>query len=137
MNWVQADTYCKEHHNDLAIVRNLEENQQIQGLNISGSLWIGLHRDAWKWSDGTRAHFTNWRKGEPNGAEDCCASIDFADSGVWQDRDCGERLVFICYWGKPWSSLQVHFVDVVAPLPKWVQFYCKLQMLDFIFSSAE
>ncbi|XP_015256793.1 PREDICTED: macrophage mannose receptor 1-like [Cyprinodon variegatus] len=101
MNWVQADTYCKEHHNDLAIVRNLEENQQIQGLNKSGSLWIGLHRDAWKWSDGTRAHFTNWRKGEPNGAEDCCASIDFADSGVWQDRDCGERLVFICYWDVP------------------------------------
>ncbi|XP_033987759.1 uncharacterized protein LOC117483508 [Trematomus bernacchii] len=51
MTWTQAQSYCREHHTDLASVRNQTEHQQIFELFPGGNpYWIGLYRDSWKWS---------------------------------------------------------------------------------------
>ncbi|XP_056271889.1 uncharacterized protein LOC130194756 isoform X2 [Pseudoliparis swirei] len=53
MTWTEAQNYCREHHTDLASVRNMEENQMVHNLVPDRSaVWIGLFRVPWKWSDG-------------------------------------------------------------------------------------
>ncbi|XP_029289102.1 macrophage mannose receptor 1-like [Cottoperca gobio] len=50
--WTEAQSYCREHFTDLASVRNQAENDQIKKMTQNQPTWIGLYRDAWKWSDG-------------------------------------------------------------------------------------
>uniref|UniRef100_A0A4W6G737 C-type lectin domain-containing protein n=1 Tax=Lates calcarifer TaxID=8187 RepID=A0A4W6G737_LATCA len=104
MTWTEAQSYCRANHTDLASVRNMEENQKVTELLPSGqSVWIGLFRDSWKWSDGSNSSFRYWNEVEPNGnTENCVAAYftDFSSSGKWEDQHCGQRRAFICYSGK-------------------------------------
>ncbi|KAL6119017.1 uncharacterized protein ACO6RY_03680 [Pungitius sinensis] len=105
MNWTQAQTYCREHHTDLAIVRNLAENQKVQSLVPPQSIVrIGLFRDGWKWSDGTDSSFTNWKNGEPKLSNEICAAADFSANGQWQVSFCQDMRPFICYTDVPVSK---------------------------------
>uniref|UniRef100_A0A3B4BW30 C-type lectin domain-containing protein n=1 Tax=Pygocentrus nattereri TaxID=42514 RepID=A0A3B4BW30_PYGNA len=67
-NWTEAQRYCREHHTDLASVRNQKENQRIAsivGLNVQLSfVWIGLYRTR-IWSDQSNSSFRYWKE-EPN-----------------------------------------------------------------------
>ncbi|XP_033981474.1 uncharacterized protein LOC117478578 [Trematomus bernacchii] len=111
MTWTDAQSYCREHHTDLASVRNQAENQQLDELIPGGgyNAWIGLYRDSWKWSDGSNSSFKYWKVNEPNyrGLKACVAAA-FDDSGKWEDLDCGVEKPFICYG---------HVVPVVPVVP--------------------
>uniref|UniRef100_A0A3Q3AHD6 C-type lectin domain-containing protein n=1 Tax=Kryptolebias marmoratus TaxID=37003 RepID=A0A3Q3AHD6_KRYMA len=101
MNWTEAQSYCREHHTDLASVRNEAENQKVKELIPStGINWIGLYRDTWKWSDGSSSSFRYWRGLEPNDNMEHCAAIYFQDSGRWEDWNCDKKNAFICQNGK-------------------------------------
>ncbi|XP_033981449.1 macrophage mannose receptor 1-like [Trematomus bernacchii] len=118
MNWTEAQSYCREHHTDLASVRNKTENQQIVEL-VSGGYyyyWIGLYRDSWKWSDGSFSPFRYWAGGEPNNRNynEACVVAAFHDSGKWEDADCGLKKPFICYGPVP-VSMKVIKVSVEKP----------------------
>ncbi|MED6272556.1 hypothetical protein CHARACLAT_031638 [Characodon lateralis] len=142
MNWSTAQNYCREHHTDLISVRNLAENQDIHRLNPAESLWIGLFRDSWKWSDRTGRWFTYWKKEEPDGAMDCCAAAVFAHYGMWEDWGCAQRIGFICYWDVPvlkrevrlklvkLSSLDLNDPTVLEDLLKKLQQKLKEQGLN-------
>ncbi|XP_059189398.1 lectin-like [Centropristis striata] len=99
-SWTEAQSYCREHHTDLASVRNEAENQKVQELVPGGGgfVWIGLFRDSWKWSDGSSSSFRYWRSGQPNnyGGQEACAAADFSSSGRWVDVKCDEKFPFIC-----------------------------------------
>ncbi|XP_059204940.1 lectin-like [Centropristis striata] len=99
MSWSEAQSYCREHHTDLASVRNMAENQKVQELIPEGVkyVWIGLFRDSWKWSDGSRSSFKNWMTEEPTGFSQACAAADFSSSGGWGDENCDLKLPFVCY----------------------------------------
>ena len=101
MSWTEAQSYCRERYTDLATVRNEAENQEVKDLADGQQVWIGLFRDSWKWSDGSKSSFRYWKSGEPNtkGKEECVA-MDFDDSGRWEDHDCDSNKPFICYKGK-------------------------------------
>ncbi|XP_068454391.1 putative C-type lectin domain family 20 member A isoform X1 [Clinocottus analis] len=98
MNWTEAQSYCREHHTDLAIVRNLEENLKVQKLIPTVEfVWIGLFRDGWKWSDGSDSSFRNWKSNEPVGFSEDCVSADFSAGGRWEILKCDVMSAFICY----------------------------------------
>ncbi|KAM3617379.1 uncharacterized protein V6R79_005445 [Siganus canaliculatus] len=101
MNWTEAQSYCRDHHTDLASVRNMEENNEVMNLVPAGqTAWIGLFRESWKWSDGSSLNLTNWVQGEPNnnrGFQENCVMTNFHKSGRWQDWPCDTKTVFICY----------------------------------------
>ncbi|XP_063736651.1 uncharacterized protein LOC134862580 [Eleginops maclovinus] len=116
MTWPEAQSYCREHHTDLASVRNQTENQQIvELLHERGNYWIGLSRPNWTWSDGSPSSFRYWREKEPNCRDpNVCVAADFYNSGKWDDLDCGVMKPFICYKNVP-VSMQVIKVRVPKP----------------------
>lgn len=114
MKWFDALSFCREHHTDLASVRNMEENQKIMELTPAGKKpWIGLFRDTWKWTDGSNSSFRNWKVGRPNNYQnqnENCAVADFDSSGQWDDRNCDEKRAFICYAGES-QLLKMHVIS--------------------------
>lgn len=70
-------------------------------MSVSQNVWIGLFKDPWKWSDGSRSSFRYWKPSQPNYLkdQDCVAAI-FKDKGQWNDLNCGGRRNFVCRGGK-------------------------------------
>jgi len=100
MTWPEAQSYCREHHTDLASVRNMEDNQMVHNVVPSGeSVWIGLYRDPWKWSDGSDSSFRNWDPLKPHGSSGCVAA-DLSADGLWETLDCNVKSAFICNTGE-------------------------------------
>ncbi|XP_038148050.1 C-type mannose receptor 2-like [Cyprinodon tularosa] len=131
MNWTEALSYCREHHTDLASIRNLDENQKVNNTIPKDRVWIGLYRDTWKWADANNSTFRNWNKenNKPNSyGEKECAAANFGRSGQWEDWNCGERKAFICYSVLCSSaSNPVRKYFFVEELKNWTeaQSYCK------------
>ncbi|XP_032364552.1 macrophage mannose receptor 1 isoform X2 [Etheostoma spectabile] len=98
VSWTRAQNYCRTHHTDLASVRNMAENQKIQGM-LRQTVWIGLFRDPWKWSDGSSSSFSFWKTGQPDNKNpnQTCVAADFSQSGAWEGWPCDMERAFICY----------------------------------------
>uniref|UniRef100_A0A3B4BGL8 C-type lectin domain-containing protein n=1 Tax=Periophthalmus magnuspinnatus TaxID=409849 RepID=A0A3B4BGL8_9GOBI len=79
--WHDALAYCRLNYKDLAMIESAEENNQVSSLiQPYGyyTVWIGLYREPWRWSDNSLSPFTNWADGSPNnynGAEHSTASL--------------------------------------------------------------
>uniref|UniRef100_A0A671YS98 C-type lectin domain-containing protein n=1 Tax=Sparus aurata TaxID=8175 RepID=A0A671YS98_SPAAU len=102
MNWTEAQSYCREHHTDLASVRNMTENQKVKDLVPAGQkVWIGLFRDSWKWSDGSDSSFKDWAPGEPEGGNQACVVVYLRSDGTWRDNPCDQNRPFVCYGPQP------------------------------------
>ncbi|XP_029946207.1 macrophage mannose receptor 1-like [Salarias fasciatus] len=93
--WDEAQSFCRSKHTDLASVRNLAENEEVRGLSAKFPLWIGLYREAWKWSDGRVVSFDNWAPNYPRGRGNpvCVGSVQ----GQWVNYQCEQRWYFVCY----------------------------------------
>jgi len=101
MTWPEAQSYCREHHTDLASVRNMEDNARLSTVINGEFVWIGLSRDGWKWSDGSDSSFRNWNPNELVGLyTKSCLSVDFSADGQWESLDCNVKSAFICYSGE-------------------------------------
>ncbi|XP_051257811.1 macrophage mannose receptor 1-like [Dicentrarchus labrax] len=100
-NWWDARQYCRNHHTDLASVRNETENMRIQEVVPRDKyVFIGLHRIVWYWwSDKTKPNFENWADGHPVSPTDTCATsvINAIHHGKWVENHCDEKLHFICH----------------------------------------
>ncbi|XP_038154310.1 macrophage mannose receptor 1-like [Cyprinodon tularosa] len=115
MTWKDARSYCREHFTELAIPRNMSENDQIRAVIPAGHFcWAGFYRDSWKWSDGTMYVYRPWVSGQPNGGSDKCASAFFDYSGHWGDWPCDLRQPFICHHDPVPFTKQVVKVKLVG-----------------------
>ncbi|KAL7851025.1 hypothetical protein AOLI_G00213810 [Acnodon oligacanthus] len=131
MTWLEAQSYCRENHTDLATVDNMEEMKQLMAAvdpKFVGSLWIGLNRTPpgrWGWSSGEIPQYTNWKSTEPNGGDrdGCAAKYQFSG---WIDAHCTEVLDFVCY--SEWTKKFIH----ISKRYKWrnAQDYCRQYYTD-------
>uniref|UniRef100_A0A8C1J0Y5 C-type lectin domain-containing protein n=1 Tax=Cyprinus carpio TaxID=7962 RepID=A0A8C1J0Y5_CYPCA len=90
-NWTDAQSYCRQHHTDLATIHNSEEWNLIKSVIPSNSwVWFGLFLDSWEWSDKWSRFFRHWAAGQPSqssGSGDC-VGMSTADSGKWAEYSC-------------------------------------------------
>uniref|UniRef100_A0AAY5F4F5 C-type lectin domain-containing protein n=1 Tax=Electrophorus electricus TaxID=8005 RepID=A0AAY5F4F5_ELEEL len=101
-NWTEAQRYCREHHTDLASIKNQDENSRIASLVGQNFVWIGLHRTR-TWSDQSNSSFRYWKTEHVNSRlEDlspACTAVSLGDLGRWIEENCNITLPFICYSG--------------------------------------
>ncbi|XP_007578265.2 macrophage mannose receptor 1-like [Poecilia formosa] len=137
--WTEAQRYCRENHQDLATVTNMEDVRMLNDLATSAGrtsrAWIGLHEDvnSWRWSmpDQYQNQFRNWAAGEPNnrfGRESCGA---FSADGSWYDASCSQTLGTVCFsvsgtnptfyysstkqsWTEAQSFCRQHYTDLAS-----------------------
>ena len=101
MTWTEAREYCREHHTDLASVKNDTENHIISRIVGDDAAWIGLHRTAW--SDMSRSSFTFWTEiidDSRTYRQQNCVVVWYRSSGGWTWETCDRALPFICYSGE-------------------------------------
>ncbi|KAK1889958.1 Aggrecan core protein [Dissostichus eleginoides] len=113
-NWLQAQSYCREHHTDLVggikQIRSEKFKEWVKEFNkryqwmFSSNIWIGLFREIWSWSDGKNVYFRNW---DPDSfvdeASKTCAMT--TPNGKWSSDTCTKEKPFYCYDGEFWKSL--------------------------------
>lgn len=111
VTWSMAQSYCRHYHQDLSAVLEPNDNHvladELQARKLEEA-WIGLYRDAWKWSDGTASSFRRWAPNEPNNdnkdnkdkGQECAAM----NGGSWYDWNCDLNLNFLCQ-GKSQASI--------------------------------
>ncbi|XP_038851652.1 macrophage mannose receptor 1-like [Salvelinus namaycush] len=112
--WIDAQSYCRQHHIDLVSVKNQTENTEIKKkISLRGlPVWIGLFQDSWRWSDQSDSSFRNWWPGYPTKDQryNCTVvSYDlyfheyffYYDDNYsylkWRNLPCDVRNPFICY----------------------------------------
>ena len=90
------------------MVLNTEAEQQALAPLVACHTWIGLHRDLsntsrWLWVDGSNTDYTNWYKGEPNGAvgtDDCVLLARYnppsSYSSKWVNWRCTSSFNYVC-----------------------------------------
>ncbi|KAK7893204.1 hypothetical protein WMY93_022356 [Mugilogobius chulae] len=109
LNWLQAQTYCRTNHTDLASIDSLYDLSLIPELrpNIGSWSWIGLEKTSesksgWKWSGGTDMSLEKqfWAVGEPNNAnnvEDKGGIWNAYANSFWVDAQGTSLSAFFCY----------------------------------------
>ncbi|KAK0135448.1 Macrophage mannose receptor 1 [Merluccius polli] len=103
VTWQDAQSYCREHHSDLATISNMADNNialKSKTNSAEKPVWIGLikNQGAWRWSDSSNASFYNWNKDEPNGDgkslhNDC---VEMTKDGRWNVVNCNYEQPFVC-----------------------------------------
>lgn len=104
MTWPDAQTYCRQHHGDLATVNDKTDLAELLKSLPSGfrdDMWIGLYRTnafaTWVFSDGSKCLFRPWSPSQPNNAGGNQYCVYSSTAGYWNDWACLDKLPFICY----------------------------------------
>lgn len=98
-DWANAQSHCRNHYRDLAVLKTPVEIMDAQMMMSSQTFWIGLFRDSWIWADGSPLTFENWASNYPTGSSlSACAHV--SSNGEWMNGDCDSHLPFVCHSGK-------------------------------------
>lgn len=102
--WRNGQNYCRTYYTDLASVTSLPVQQRIATVAGGVAVWIGLFRDTWSWSIGSRSSFRIWQTGQPDnsGGNDGRVTVVMNPNGqlgYWDDRSGSDSLPFLCFSG--------------------------------------
>ncbi|XP_059211595.1 C-type lectin domain family 10 member A-like [Centropristis striata] len=117
-SWVESQEQCRIKHTDLAYVANELDHSEITNV-VSGQLaWIGLFRDAWRWSEGRDTSFRYWLSGSHDWAD--CASVAASQQGRWVGSQCDNKATFVCQGGLKVKKMVIRItvrsnVDLTVP----------------------
>ncbi|XP_069577931.1 lymphocyte antigen 75-like [Brachyistius frenatus] len=103
-SWEEALEHCRENHKDFTSLLSKTETllalTEIQHQRITDRVWIGLRFlvDSWIWVNGDPLEYEGWSQ-EGHQDQQCpvwnrCGAL--TKEGLWENRDCRERLNFIC-----------------------------------------
>lgn len=107
--WIDAQSYCRQHHTDLVSVRNQTENTEIdQKISLRGlPVWIGLFLDSWIWSDQSDSSFRNWWPVRHSTDQRYNCTWMSTDPSTyytkWISSPCDNYEPFICHGKLPYS----------------------------------
>ncbi|KAK7883906.1 hypothetical protein WMY93_027029 [Mugilogobius chulae] len=96
MTWKDAQSYCRQHHTDLATIRDETENSAVAALSSNASVWIGLYREPWRWSDGSSGTFTNWQNDQPDNYKMNQHCVKLNQYKKYIDAFCTNLFAFHC-----------------------------------------
>uniref|UniRef100_A0A668UZ17 C-type lectin domain-containing protein n=1 Tax=Oreochromis aureus TaxID=47969 RepID=A0A668UZ17_OREAU len=100
-NWTQAQNYCRSNYTDLASGLDQVDGEEMEALFVGSvmSVWIGLFRDSWRWSDGSNFSFRYWDMQLFNDKQSnkTCAMTLLNRSGKWSSDECDKGKPFFCY----------------------------------------
>lgn len=108
MNWTDAQTFCRTQYSHLSSIRTVADSLDTAslvntkaGMTLSPpSVWIGLSRQTWVWSDQSNASYRRWAFQQPEESADCAVM----DADWWYSRPCGEAHAFLCHSGESDTS---------------------------------
>ncbi|KAI3360772.1 hypothetical protein L3Q82_013006, partial [Scortum barcoo] len=99
LNWLNAQAYCREYYTDLAMIDNDDENADFLSVKGIYTVWIGLYRIPWTWSDNSKASFTNWMSGRPDNFNLVQHCVAHKEGHLWDDENCNDKYPFLCNEG--------------------------------------
>ncbi|XP_024143970.2 C-type mannose receptor 2 [Oryzias melastigma] len=97
-SWLDAQSFCRLHHADLATVTSLTQGDEAKALLQGASVeqaWFGLHRDSWVWTDGSDMSYTSWLAGQPNNAGGSQSCV-YMEAEKWNDFPCSYQYYVLC-----------------------------------------
>lgn len=99
--WRGAQIHCRNLLSDLVSIHSAKENEAAMKASAFQTVWIGLFKDPWKWTDGSSSSFRYWKPNQPNylQGQDCVAAV-FKDLGKWNDLRCRTKQHFVCRGGE-------------------------------------
>lgn len=107
MTWLEAMSYCREHHIDLVHVTTEDIQHKVaeKAKNATtGHVWLGLRYTCnfnfWFWTKSTLGCYQNWEEGEGPSVEYECGvsgAIEATGRQQWVGLNEAEKLNFICY----------------------------------------
>uniref|UniRef100_A0A8C6SWI3 C-type lectin domain-containing protein n=1 Tax=Neogobius melanostomus TaxID=47308 RepID=A0A8C6SWI3_9GOBI len=98
LTWRGAQSFCRGSYTDLVTVKTPDQIQGLVGTSEGSSVWIGLFRDEWTWSDQTPRAFRAWDQWNPSnqGGSRNCVSLHMQYS-QWNSVSCETTYHFVCY----------------------------------------
>ncbi|CAI5671853.1 unnamed protein product [Oreochromis niloticus] len=100
-NWTQAQSYCRSYYTDLASGLDQVDGEEMKALFVGRvmSVWVGLFRDSWRWSDGSDFSFRYWdiKLFNDKQSNKKCAMTLLNRSGKWSSDECDKEKPFFCY----------------------------------------
>ncbi|XP_035992496.1 snaclec stejaggregin-B subunit beta-1-like [Fundulus heteroclitus] len=102
--WEDALEFCREQHTDLTSLLSVTENhlaeKEIQSADFTDQVWVGIRYlgDTWMWVNGDPLLYEAWQ--QDGDLDHQCPMLKrcgaLTKNGVWEARDCQEKLSFIC-----------------------------------------
>ncbi|XP_053322522.1 macrophage mannose receptor 1 [Spea bombifrons] len=132
LTWYQARRSCQQQDSELLSVTQIFEQSYLTGLtnNVNTAFWIGLNslnfNTGWQWSSGNPFNYLNWLPGNPSiepGKN--CVALNPGKNAKWENRECGQKLGYICKKGNITSSrflLPTETDDPVQCPPSWIPY---------------
>ncbi|KAL6118400.1 uncharacterized protein ACO6RY_03207 [Pungitius sinensis] len=104
-NWLDAQSYCRENHIDLLSgIKQLNDPEFIKESEAlknetedDRTLWIGLFRDTWTWSDEKDFSFRHWDQIPEHNDGDQVQKCATVSDGKWSSNCCSKKHPFFCY----------------------------------------
>lgn len=94
--WRLSQDHCRGLSSDLVSIQSAAENGLVNSSHAEASVWIGLFKDPWKWSDGSKSSYRFWKPNKPNNNDQNCVVI-VNDNGKWNNLACHTKRRFICH----------------------------------------
>lgn len=132
--WQEAEDTCRQLDSHLALSRSATENEfiAVEVGRPESRVWIGLRRieGEFAWSDGKKADYTNWRRGEPKVASDCVSLLTEDIFQSWEVTNCDVMQAFICERGTKtvsfcWEKFKVYLECSPFKPAQVMCFHCK------------